>query len=163
MLKRLSSTSPPLPLGSTHLTLTSNVRPGGFVEFQDYNLLIYSEDGSMTKEHHTYKWVTLIIDLITSVGRIASPGPLLEGWVRDAGFVNVTHKRIKLPLGPWPKDHDLKEVGMCNLIQTLAGLEGFSIRMLCSVGGWTIEEAQVLLAQVREEMKRPGMHQQYDL
>lgn len=117
----------------------------------------------MTKEHHTYKWVTKTLDLLASLGRIGSPGPFLEQWVRDAGFVNVTHKRIKLPLGPWAKDPDLKEVGTCNLIQTLSGLEGFSIRMLCGVGGWSMQEVNALLAKVREEMKRPGMHQQYDL
>lgn len=117
----------------------------------------------MTKEHHTYKWVTTTLNLLGSLGRIGSPGPFLEQWVRDAGFVNVTHKRIKLPLGPWAKDPDLKEVGTCNLIQTLSGLEGFSIRMLCGVGGWSMQEVNVLLAKVREEMKRPGMHQQYDL
>ena len=117
----------------------------------------------MTKDSATHQWDSLIIALLESTGRVASPGPHLEKWVRDAGFTNITHKKYKLPIGPWAKDPKLKEIGTCNLIQTLAGLEAFSLRMLCGPGGWSEAEANGLLAKVREEMKRPGMHQQYDM
>ncbi len=38
------------------------------------------------------------------------PGPLLEGWVKDAGFTDVHHEKYVLPIGTWPADKHL--VGM---------------------------------------------------
>lgn len=96
------------------------------------------------------------------IGRTAAPGPKLEGWVRAAGFQNVEIRKIKFPVGPWAKDPVLKEVGTCNLIQMLNGLEAFSMRLLCDVDGWSETEVHVLLAKVREELKSPGIHRQYD-
>ena len=37
----------------------------------------------------------------------ASPGPLLEGWVKDAGFVDVVHQKFPLPVGTWAADKHL--------------------------------------------------------
>ena len=36
-----------------------------------------------------------------------SPGHKLEGWVKDAGFINVECKPLPIPTGTWPKDKRL--------------------------------------------------------
>jgi hypothetical protein len=46
-------------------------------------------------------------DACAKGGREPSPGPKLAGWLTDAGFVDVTDKVIRLPLGRWPKDPKL--------------------------------------------------------
>ena len=35
------------------------------------------------------------------------PGPLLEGWLRDAGFKDVAAERHVWPVGTWPADRYL--------------------------------------------------------
>ncbi|OHE94361.1 methyltransferase domain-containing protein [Colletotrichum orchidophilum] len=135
-----------------------NLAPGGWVEFQDYKISMVSDDGTFTKDHHTAKWMSLLMEACEKVGRDACPGPKLEGWVREAGFANVVHQEFKMPIGPWPKDPHLKDVGMTNLIQLLDGLEGFSLRTFCGVLGWTKEEVTILLAQVRNELKSCGFN-----
>ena len=35
------------------------------------------------------------------------PGPLLEEWVKDAGFVDVVHQKFPFPVGTWPADKHL--------------------------------------------------------
>ena len=97
------------------------------------------------------------------MGREACPGPKLEGWVRDAGFTNVKHERFRLPIGSWPKDAHLKQVGLYNITQIMAGLEAFSLRIFCDVLGWRKEEVFVLLAAVRNELKDSKLHAQFDL
>lgn len=141
----------------------SNLESGGWAEFQDYDLLYYSDDNTLTEEHSTRKWLKTLLPLATQIGREPCPGPKLEKWVKDAGFKNVQVQKFRMPLGPWPKDTNLKGVGMLNLRQVLDGLEGFSLRLLCDVAGWTEEEVTVLLANVRKELKDPSIHMQYDL
>ena len=67
----------------------------------------YTDDNSLTPEHDTSKWINGIIDACRKIGREPSPGPLLEGWMRDAGFKNVQTKKFALPIGIWPKDREL--------------------------------------------------------
>ncbi|KAI8186207.1 Secondary metabolism regulator LAE1 [Colletotrichum sp. SAR 10_70] len=135
-----------------------NTTPGGWVEFQDYDLLYTSDDNSINMDHHTLKWDTQFIDACKSIGREACPGPKLEGWVKDAGFINVKHQTFKMPIGPWPADPHYKDIGMTNLMQVLDGLEAFTLRIFCGVLGWTREEVEVLLLHVRKELKSGAFH-----
>ena len=81
-----------------------NIKPGGFVEFQDFDMLFYSEDGTLRENSNAQRWIRMIVDANRQAGREPSPGPKLEGWMRGAGFVNVVPKRYKVPIGPWAKD-----------------------------------------------------------
>src|SRR5689334_16634007 len=92
-----------------------------------------------------------------------NPGPRLEGWARAAGFVNIRHKKIAIPVGPWAKDKRLKELGWLNLIQILGGLEAFSLRLLTQVLRWEPQEVEQLVSRVREEHMSKKMHVQFDL
>jgi hypothetical protein len=125
--------------------------------------MYYSEDGTLTDDHNTLKWLKTLLPLADGLGRVASPGPKQEQWAKDAGFQNVVSKKFRFPVGPWPKDPKLKELGICNLAQILDGLEAFSLRLLCDVGGWSMQEVNVLLAKVRQEVKDPKIHMQFDL
>ena len=93
-------------------------KPGGYTEFQEYNLRVYSEDGSLTSEHAERKWNDLGCDACISFGKDPEPGPKIEGWMKGAGFADVYHERIRLPIGPWPKDKHL--VSSCSLLRDLS-------------------------------------------
>lgn len=156
-----------------------NLKPGGWVEFQDYDLPFYSEDGSYSKESDTAKFMQLLVESARKAGKEPNPGPKLEEWVKAAGFQNVVKQKFKLPIGPWPKDqrqvlqHNLgnvgallttsqKDVGLFNLSQAIDGLEAFSMRLFTSVLKWEPEEVQVLCAKVRTELKNKSIHRMYD-
>ncbi|CCF40818.1 methyltransferase [Colletotrichum higginsianum] len=139
-----------------------NLNPGGWAEFMDVSGEYYSDDGTLTEEHATRKWNMTLLDGIVKMGRESRTGPKLEGWVRDAGFENMFHKKMKLPIGPWPKNQYHKDLGWMNLSQLLQGLEGFTMRVFTGVLDWTEEEVQVQLAQVRNELKNFHMfHSQH--
>jgi len=135
-----------------------NVVPGGWVEFQDWDLKWYSEDGSLRPEMETVRWDDILIDLNIKNGREPSPGPKLEAYFKNAGFVNVTVRKVPLPVGPWAKDPKQKEIGLFNLCQILDGLEGFSYRLMTHVLKWKPEEVDVLCAKVRQECKSKTLH-----
>ncbi|KAK3689208.1 S-adenosyl-L-methionine-dependent methyltransferase [Podospora appendiculata] len=135
-----------------------NLNPGGWAEFQDFDLLFDCDDGTLDQDNPALKWVRLTIQAAEKIAREPCPGPKLEQWVRDAGFASVTHRRFKIPIGIWPKDPALKELGLYNISQMLEGLEGFSLRLMCDVLGWREEEVQVMLAAVRKELKSGKLH-----
>jgi hypothetical protein len=141
----------------------SALAPGGWAEFQDFDLQYYSEDGSLKEDHMTLIWINTLLEAAHRMGRDPQPGLKLEGHLHDAGFINIRHKRYKLPIGPWAKDPHLKDVGLCNLAQIMEGLEALSLRLFCDFLKWSEEEVLVLLAGVRRELKSGTIHAMFDL
>ncbi|KAL8999369.1 MAG: hypothetical protein Q9169_001795 [Polycauliona sp. 2 TL-2023] len=170
-------------------------KPGGYSEFQDYDLVYYSEDGTLTEDLSMQKWVTTLLQAARDFGRDPCPGPRLAGYMRDAGYQDVQERKYKIPIGPWPKDKHLvslrkqafafaqstiitlslhlsadhgadlvtqKTIGAWNLVQIEDGLEGFTLRLFTQMLGWKSEEVQVLLANVRKDLRNPKIHAQFD-
>ncbi|KAF4875402.1 Secondary metabolism regulator LAE1 [Colletotrichum siamense] len=136
----------------------ANTNPGGWAEFQDWDLLYRSDNGSYNEKHQTHKMLNMFFDACKIIGREARPGPLIPQWLEDAGFVNIVHHRYPIPVGPWARDPHYKDIGMMNLHQVLDGLEAFNLRLFTGVLGWTEAEVQVLLAQCRKELKTGAFH-----
>lgn len=84
-----------------------HTKPGGWAEFQDFDAHYYSEDGSMSKDSVVSSWVKTWMGASHEKGYDAKPGSKLEGWLQDAGFQNIKAEKIRIPIGPWPKDKHL--------------------------------------------------------
>ncbi|KAK1980184.1 S-adenosyl-L-methionine-dependent methyltransferase [Colletotrichum cereale] len=111
---------------------------GSLADWPTYVKRLTSDDGSL-EGTELQRWVDLIMDAC-------------RAFRRDAQVV---------PAGPWAKDPYLKDIGMCNLIQILDGLEVFPMKLLCGSLGWTKEEVIVLLAGVRNDLKSGKVHGWY--
>lgn len=82
---------------------------------------------------------------------------MLRSHAEAAGFINIREVKLKVPLGPWPKNPELKHIGMMNLVQVLDGLEAFSLKTL-EATGWSRMEIDVFLANVCREIKSNQCH-----
>jgi hypothetical protein len=78
--------------------------PGGWVEFQDFDMRFYSSDGTFRPGCATHEWTKEMVLGLKAMDRVPEPGPKLEKWVRNAGFQNVNHQCLPIPVGIWPKD-----------------------------------------------------------
>ena len=123
----------------------------------------YSQDGTLKDGDHVAYWFRTLLDAIRGLGMEPCPGPKLEQWVREAGFTNVRHIRYSLPIGGWPKEQRLKEIGMFNLHQMLSGLEAYSLRIYSQVLNWETDAFNDLLHKVKKDLMNKKMHAQYDL
>jgi hypothetical protein len=88
----------------------NNLKPGGWVEFQDWDTMIYSTALPAEDFERSELW-TFHRDtaaLQESRGRNMRPGPELEKWIRQAGFENIRAEKFSLPLGPWVQDDKLE-------------------------------------------------------
>lgn len=62
------------------------------------------------------------MDSFAKLGYVVSPGPKLEGWFRDAGFVDVHVRKYRVPMGTWPKDKHLVRI---IIVHKIAGVTDF--------------------------------------
>lgn len=139
-----------------------NTTPSGYVEFQDLDMTLHSDDGTLPATSPTIKWNRQLAAAADKIRMEHSPGPELATWFRAAGFVNVTERVVKLPWGVWPKDPTLKEIGFYNLTQMENGLEAYSLRLFCDVLGWREDEVLTLLGNVRRQIRDPRIHGYYN-
>lgn len=87
-----------------------------------------------------------------------SIAPRLASLLTTAGFEDVVEVPMKLPLGTWPRDQHLKEVGLWHREQFLEGLQGIILRYLITVEGWNVEEVELFLVEVRRCIKDRRIH-----
>ena len=139
------------------------LKPGGWAEFQDFDIDYYSQDGSLTPDHALRRWLTNAYDAETTTKRTLRPGKYIAGWMREAGFTNIQAIRTPLPLGLWPKDKGMKKIGLYNWTQLWEGLQGMSLRLYVDILGWRREDLEVLLMEVRKDLQNPRVHALFDL
>lgn len=78
--------------------------------------------------------------------------------MHDAGFINITRRDFKLPIGPWAKDPMLKQAGEFGYWNLYEGFHGLSVKIFTQMLGWSIEELEALLMECRDELKRKNIH-----
>ena len=67
--------------------------------------------------------------------------------ITEAGFVNVVEQVYKTPLGGWPADAKLRELGQWALLGFDTGLEGYALATLTRVLGVSDPEPHTFLRQ----------------
>ncbi|KAL1963447.1 hypothetical protein VTN77DRAFT_8348 [Rasamsonia byssochlamydoides] len=138
-----------------------NTVPGGWVEFQDWDEKIYSQDGS-TKNTSIEQYFNVTVDEFERAGIVTRTGRHLEGWFRETGFEDIHVKKFLIPMGTWPKDERLKKIGMWNLLQGETGFEAGAMAVLTRYAGWTKDEVTVLVAKTRNDARNPAIHGLFD-
>lgn len=134
------------------------LKPGGWFEMQDACLPI-SDENTISPESAYQRWLDLQAEALgKGLERDWNWAREYKDWMAEVGFKNVEQKDIKWPQNTWPKDPQLKELGMLNIANLDIGLEGFTLRLFSGVLGMSREDIEVLLAGVRKDMVDPNMH-----
>lgn len=80
------------------------LKPGGWIEFQEFHLVNYTEDGSLKEDNDVNRLFKLLQEACDRINRPVTIGADLERIVQETGFVNGKHQVFQLPLGTWPRD-----------------------------------------------------------
>ncbi|KAI8178974.1 Secondary metabolism regulator LAE1 [Colletotrichum sp. SAR 10_86] len=91
------------------------LKPGGWVEMQEYDAWIFSDDDSFDRAIWTKEWVTKLDDASKTYGKQINVARFHKQWMIDAGFEDVQELVYRIPIGPWAKDPALKELGRYEL------------------------------------------------
>ncbi|PNP83638.1 hypothetical protein FNYG_03201 [Fusarium nygamai] len=137
----------------------THVRPGGWVESLEIDIETHSENPKIEKDegHIFKKWCKLFFECGRKTGRtweIARDGRQ-EEYMREAGFTDLFSKSWKLPVGGWPQDKKLKQIGLYNGAFIDHSIDAFAIFPIGEILGWSKEEVTVLVSQMRKALKEP--------
>lgn len=72
-------------------------------------------------------------------------------YMTAAGFVDVVEKRFKMPTSAWPKEKRLKLIGAFEMHNLVKGVSAMSLRMFNKAYGWSREQIEMFLTQVRKD------------
>ncbi|KAF5004713.1 hypothetical protein FDECE_8824 [Fusarium decemcellulare] len=139
------------------------LKPGGWVEHVELWGWAKSDDGTLRPDSPLRKWVDIFIEIGKITGKTFFWGDKAGESIRKAGYINVSERTVKVPIGTWPKDKRLKSWGAWNRQFLLQGVEGFCIRGLTEMLGWKYEDIQLYLTEMRNEFNNPAVHSYFDV
>lgn len=73
-----------------------HLKPGGWLEIQDFEATIKSDDGTVTEGSFLKQWVDDMATVSEKFGKNYNAIVLQEDLMRDAGFVNIKHEMFKV-------------------------------------------------------------------
>jgi hypothetical protein len=122
-----------------------------------------SYDDSLPANSQIMELYNILAEYGGKVGIDLAVAQKFRHMMDKAGFEEVTEKVFDLPLGDWPEDRRLKEVGLFQRFQMTEGLHGIAFGLLTRVAGWSPQRVEAFLAGVRKEMKDQNVHSLYKL
>lgn len=105
------------------------MKPGGWVEHLEQSVVPTSYDGTH-KGTVFEEWGSVSLQAGDAFGKSLRILDEAADYMKEAGFEEVTENRIAMPIGAWPKDKRLKELGRYNRLHWEEGIEGWSMYLL---------------------------------
>ncbi|KAJ4285944.1 hypothetical protein N0V88_008205 [Collariella sp. IMI 366227] len=138
-------------------------KPGGWLEHQDESALWRAENKEIAENSAMGQWEKVFDEGGKRFGRTfrVLQDDLQRKGMEAAGFVDITVKDFKCPIGEWPRDPKQREVGLYAKYCLEGDLPGYCNYIWGAVMGWSPIEIQVYLAHLRREMKDSTLHTWY--
>ncbi|KAF4978238.1 hypothetical protein FZEAL_5343 [Fusarium zealandicum] len=135
-----------------------NLEPGGWLESIDLMTMWYSDDDSLDPHGPLARWARNLNIASESVNRPLSVAHKMKEWYEEVGFVDVEERVYKIPTNGWPADPYWKDIGKLWRWNLTEGLSGFTLGLFSRVLGWTEEEIQMSLVEVRRDIQDTRIH-----
>ncbi|KUI71409.1 Trans-aconitate 2-methyltransferase [Cytospora mali] len=127
------------------------LEPGGWFEMQEYNFKpVFLDDYS--HKSATKKYFDLVVGGAQSLGIDVNSFSAMERLMAERGFEKIEVKRFKWPLGTWAKGAYYRNLSAMLKQNLTMALEALALRPLAHLG-WSAEEIQVFLSEVRKEVR----------
>jgi hypothetical protein len=83
--------------------LRSHLKPGGWIEIQELDARANCDDGTLPPDAAISKFFDAAERAVKEFNMNFRAGEKLREPLEKAGFVNITRKVLKAPIGVWPK------------------------------------------------------------
>ncbi|CAK7227780.1 hypothetical protein SCUCBS95973_006657 [Sporothrix curviconia] len=134
------------------------LKPGGWIEIQDINWIYRCDDDTMGPDYAVGQMAKYIGQALMNFGiKLYSPDDN-PARLETAGFVDIRNTVDKVPVGTWPRDPNMKMIGLYNRSTVYDGLHGITMGPLTRGLKWTPEEVELFLVRVRRDLMNPRIH-----
>ncbi|KAI8649095.1 hypothetical protein NCS57_01445600 [Fusarium keratoplasticum] len=130
-----------------------NLKPGGWMEMQEYDAWIFSDDDSCDRAPWTMEWVEKLDATSQVFGKRLNVAKYHKQWMIDAGFQDVEEREFRIPIGPWAKDPALKELGKFELTHMQMSVESHTPALFTRVFQYSQDQVRVLMEGVKREFR----------
>ena len=137
-----------------------NLNAGGYVELQEYYVEFQCIDNSLAGTA-LERWNKLILDAVEKTGRNGRVAAKFRSQLAAAGFVDVVERKFALPGNPWAKGEHEKMMGLMQMTNIVDGLQGITMQLFTRMLGWSADEVEVFLVDVRKDLKNRDIHFYY--
>ncbi|KUJ06286.1 S-adenosyl-L-methionine-dependent methyltransferase [Mollisia scopiformis] len=139
-----------------------HLKPGGYLELQCVYPRIRCDDGSTPPQTGLEQFSAHAQEASVRIGCPLDACTRYAEYMSSAGFEDVVEKRFKMPSAPWAKEKRMKLIGAFEMHNLLKGISGMSLRMFSKGYGWSREEIEVFLVQVRKDIQNLKYHTYYE-
>ncbi|KAK1993100.1 S-adenosyl-L-methionine-dependent methyltransferase [Colletotrichum falcatum] len=129
------------------------LKPGGWVEMQEYDAWIFSDDDSFDRAVWTKEWVNKLDEASKLYGKQINVAKHHKQWMIEAGFEDVQELVYRIPIGPWAKDPALKELGRCELVHMQMSVDSHTPALFTRVLNFSQDQTKVLMEGVKREFR----------
>ncbi|KAH8764093.1 TAM domain methyltransferase, partial [Hyaloscypha sp. PMI_1271] len=131
--------------------------PGGYLEVQDVCLPVRCGDNTL-QGTNLERYGKLLLEGSIKLGAGLDTALNTKRFMEEAGFMDVVEVIYKWPLNRWPANKQMKEIGLWAHEVTASSLSGLSIAIFTHGLGWSAEELEVFLVEVRKDLKNSKIH-----
>ncbi|EWG41488.1 hypothetical protein FVEG_15297 [Fusarium verticillioides 7600] len=132
--------------------------PGGWAQSGEADVTFRSDDGTTELEPVFKTYQKLFEDGSKILGNPFFVHDLQQKAFEEAGFKDIETVDYKFPIGGWPRDPKLAEVGRFVKATLENDLEGYTLMMWQDVCQWPKDEYQVFLMSLRKAIRNPKVH-----
>ncbi|PYH88938.1 S-adenosyl-L-methionine-dependent methyltransferase [Aspergillus ellipticus CBS 707.79] len=128
-----------------------HLQPGGYYEIQEFRVWFHSQDVRLPADSNLERWQRLLTEGSAAFGKPLNVVQSLAGKMVKAGFAAVDEDVLKVPIGVWPKDKNLKQLGQWMQAHAIDSVEPLTLALFTRLLGWSDPDCRQLIAQVRQE------------
>ncbi|KAM5526678.1 Phosphoethanolamine N-methyltransferase 3-like protein 1 [Fusarium oxysporum f. sp. phaseoli] len=132
--------------------------PGGWIQSCEADVTFRSDDGTTELEPAFQTWRKLYEEGGKKLGNPTFVHGLQRQAIEEAGFTGVKVTDYKFPIGDWPKDPKLAEIGQYVKATLENDLEGYTVDLWHVACKWPEDEYQVFLMSLRKAIRNPKVH-----
>ncbi|KAK0726130.1 S-adenosyl-L-methionine-dependent methyltransferase [Lasiosphaeris hirsuta] len=135
-------------------------KPGGWVESVEVEPILYSDDGTTDGNPFIEKFATLFLEASNKTGKsfIVPSDDVQRLGMEAAGFSDLQVVDFKVPMGGWPRDPRLAEVGRISHVALETDIEGYTMMLWHHVLQWPLDGYQPFLDGMRKTLRDKRTH-----
>ncbi|KAL0933070.1 methyltransferase [Colletotrichum truncatum] len=146
-----------------HRQAFENLNPGGWLEIQDIDFPMRSDDGTIPPECDLGRWNDLMMEAGRRSGFLLDTCGRAADMMASVGFVDIVRIPFKWPINQWPQDVKHKTLGLWTEANFSVGLESMTLALFTRFMGWRKEEVWDFSARAIAEWRDVRRHGYFDV